>query len=460
MLPLLLILFVHLFLLVNTRFTLWPEMVVYPYLLNNGFSLYKDIINPYMPFLTGFLAIFAKIFGYSPTPYKIFTWILILTIDLLVYFIAKKTLGGLKNAYFALIFFVILSVPLGINGLWFDLVQTPFILLSFCFFFRYFESNQSNRNLLWSSLFLAAAFSIKQQALLLLLWFIIVIIFKNKNKKFSRSFSEILVLIIPLLIVIFSTGIVFLTKGYLKDFLFWTIYFPFINASRMPGYLLLPTIRQLLLIFTFMLMLYPSLIRKGKGSFLKAASAIVLIFFAYPRFDYFHLIPALTIISLSAGDNFYYFFKKNLISKFLLVLLFASVSVLSTKYFLRNWTSEVRFFEREILQSATFLKIVTDYHQKIYILNGPDQLFPLSDTLPTKPWADEFPWYLELSNMQQKVVEGLNLEDPKFVVFKPYEKGNEFEIGSYRPRLILDYIDKNYTDFIQISDSLWLKNKK
>ena len=68
-----LLLLIHFVLLINTRFTLWPEMVVYPYLVNNGFMLYRDIINPYPPFLSYSLAIFAKIFGYQPLPYQILT---------------------------------------------------------------------------------------------------------------------------------------------------------------------------------------------------------------------------------------------------------------------------------------------------------------------------------------------------------------------------------------------------
>ena len=50
----------HVFLLTNTKLTLWPEMVVYPYLLNKDFILYKDIINPYQPVLSYFLAFFSN----------------------------------------------------------------------------------------------------------------------------------------------------------------------------------------------------------------------------------------------------------------------------------------------------------------------------------------------------------------------------------------------------------------
>src|SRR3990167_4377553 len=95
-----LILLVHLILLINSRFTLWPEMIVYPYLLNNDFLLYRDIINPYPPFLTWFLAFFSKIFGYFPFPYQILTWVIILIIDLSIFLITKKLF---KKTFYALL---------------------------------------------------------------------------------------------------------------------------------------------------------------------------------------------------------------------------------------------------------------------------------------------------------------------------------------------------------------------
>jgi len=36
---------ISLLLLINTQFTLWPEMTVYPYLINNNFIIYKDLIE-------------------------------------------------------------------------------------------------------------------------------------------------------------------------------------------------------------------------------------------------------------------------------------------------------------------------------------------------------------------------------------------------------------------------------
>src|SRR3989304_5291084 len=143
LLPLLLL--IHLLLLTNTRFTLWPEMVVYPYLLNNGFSLYKDIINPYPPLMVGFLSIFSKISGYHPIPFQILTWLMILVTDLSIFFVTQKLFKNFSQALLSTLFFVILSVPFLINGLWFDLVQTPLIIFSFYFFYQYLSKKKSEQ---------------------------------------------------------------------------------------------------------------------------------------------------------------------------------------------------------------------------------------------------------------------------------------------------------------------------
>jgi len=55
----------HLFILIHLQFTSWPEMFSYPYLLNNGFNLYKDIALPYQPLLMLILSVVYKIFGYN-----------------------------------------------------------------------------------------------------------------------------------------------------------------------------------------------------------------------------------------------------------------------------------------------------------------------------------------------------------------------------------------------------------
>ena len=454
------LLLVHLIFLINTRFVLWPEMVVYPYLLNNNFLLYQDVINPYSPILTWFLAIFAKIFGYLPPPYQILTWVIILIIDLSIYIISQKMF---KNKLFALssvAFFAVLSIPFGINGLWFDLVQTPFILWALYFFYKFLNARNKSvlkNNFFISFLLLTIAFFIKQQVFWVGLLFFMFALSKYRFDvlKFLKNHYQAS---LPFGVLFIFHVFYFFVQGTLANFAFWVFYFPAFLASKMPGYILLPSAKQMLIVFALFVFFVPTMVRKSQILFL--ATPAVLILFAYPRFDYFHLIPALAAIAIFFGPNFEHFKKSNATIKgvFLLTLIF--LSLFTFRYIQNQWHKETRFFEREIYQTAKVVELLTDKNERIYVQNGPDQIFPLANRLPPKPWADDFSWYLEVPNLQKKVVDNLEKDKPRYIIFQPYLKGEKYGLGSYRPDDIADYIDNNYVNFAQIDYDLYLKARK
>lgn len=458
-LPLLLLL--HLLLLVSTRFTLWPEMIVYPYLVNNGFLLYKDIVNPYMPSFIYFLALLEKLVGPEPVYFQIFTWIIILTVDVLIFILAKNLTGKTRDAVLSTFFFAIVSIPFSVNNLWFDLSQTLPVILSVYFFHKFLKNPNDKNALLASSLFVTVAFLIKQQAAWLVIYFILVLIFRFGKKSQALILSQSKIFAAPA--VFFLLHALFFAKiGTFAPFLFWTIYFPLFESASRPGYLLLPTIKQLLPLAALFLIFTPLFISRKNDLKFFAVTAIPLLLFAYPRFDYFHLIPALAVLSLAVGANFnkIYFNQKTSASvSAISVISILILSFFTARYLSRNWTSEVRFFEKGIYQTADLIRTVTSESETIYIQNGPDQILPLAGRLPTKPWADEFPWYLEVSETQDKVLDGIKSANPRVIIFKPYEQGPEFEIGAYRPQKIAGFLDANYQNSLQISD-YWLKTRK
>lgn len=449
-----LILALHILLLTNTKFTLWPEMVVYPYLINNGFNLYTDIINPYPPFFLGILTSFTRVFGYQPTAYQILTWSTVLITDLVVYLTSKK-LFGRTQALISTAFFIVLSIPFGANGLWFDLIQTPLIVMSAYFFYQFLKTPKNFKQLFFSIFFLTIAFFIKQQVI----WLISIYAYFIFLKKIKLKYAHIIALAVPFLFLLLFQILAFSIKGTLMPYLYWTFYFPFIKASSMPGYVLLPTLRQITSVVSLLILFLPTLLSKETNKLIPA-QAFALVLFAYPRFDYFHLIPALGILAIIFGQNLQAFFKTTFLAKTLCLLAIVLLFVQTSRYLINNWTKEIRFFESDIYRTADFLKRATTQDQKIYIQNGPDQLLPLSGRLPTKPWADEFPWYLETPSLQDKVVQGMVAQRPIFVISKPYDQGETFEIGTYRPTQIDSYIEENYQNFFQISATLWLKIKK
>jgi len=432
-------------------------MVVYPYLLNNNFLLYKDIINPYPPALSYFLGHFSKIFGYYPLPYELFTWAVVILTDILVFILATKITKRFFLGLLSASFFIIFSIPFGINGLWFDIIQTPFILLSIYFFYKFLKDDKT-KHLSWSFLLLFVAIFIKQQVAWLMPWYLFFMI-NCKKFNLAHDFKKILPMLILVTLVSAMHLLFFYKIGTLNEFLFWNINFPLLQASKSPGYILLPTFRQTLVVLSAFLIFLPVLFLKEKHHRFLLFTTVFLILFAYPRFDYFHLIPFLAVISLIVGQVVENFSKISLAVKTVSILSLVFLGSFAARFYLNNWTAEVRFFEREIFDSAVFISNYVPKEEKVYIQNGPDQLLVLSQRLPPKPWADEFSWYLEIGGMQDEIIQGIRMEQTKFIVFKPYEDGGKYTLGSYRPKKIADLIDKDYENMMQISQTLWLKLK-
>ncbi len=453
-----LLLLTHFIFLINTKFTLWPEMMVYPYLTNNGFDLYTDLINPYPPSFIFFLSQFSKLFNYSITSYQLLTWTIIIFIDLIIFLLTQKIFKKYYLSITSSIFFTFFSIPFGINQLWFDLIQTPLILFS-AYNFYLFIKEKKLQNLDLSVLFALAAFFIKQQSIWLIIFYVFVvwIIYKRKTLPLFLKIKKTYVFLVLAVIVHL---LLFLKFKTLPDFLFWVIYFPFFKASSMPGYLSLPTLRQLLTISGLALFFLPVATIKKREFKIILLSSLPLMLFAYPRFDYFHVIPALAVLSLLVGKNIQLVLNSSLVVKIVVTTATVMLLVFNTRFLSNNWTTEIRFFENDILASASMISIFTSEQDKIYIQNGPDQLLPLALRLPPKPWIDEFPWYLENNTYQQRVTSALKNEKVKFIVYKEYSYDGQYELGSYIPQEIASYANNNYEKYIQLSGGLWLNKRK
>jgi len=66
------ILLLHVIFLLNLKFTAWPEMLFWPYLMLKGWLPYRDIAIAHTPVLLADLTIFFKIFGLGLLQLKIY----------------------------------------------------------------------------------------------------------------------------------------------------------------------------------------------------------------------------------------------------------------------------------------------------------------------------------------------------------------------------------------------------
>lgn len=432
----------HILLLTQLSYTVWPEMMLYPWLMNNGFNLYKDIVNPYLPGLSWFLWLYFKLFGFSIINLKLLTWGIIFFLDLLIFLLAKN-LFNKRIALLALIIFIIGQPMLEGNGLWFDLVLAPLLLLAFYFFIK--------KQWIGTMMILGLAFLIKQ-SVIVYLW----LLFLRVSKKKVR----LLLFFLPFLLV----SIYFASQNLFKDFIFWTVKFPLFIAGRMPGYVHLPSLR---------IGIIGSLIATGSVFYAKrlknskVVKDLILwmlfsIVFVYPRWSLFHLQPILIFFSIFIAQIIYSIFheKRLYYSKITIVALIIVFSIWSVVKIKSQIGIDDRFLDKQTKDVAVWINNNVGPNEKVFIFNGYQLAYFLSNHLPVKPWVDNFPWYMEVNGVQSRVVNSLEENKPNYLILHRFLNGNEYDLGAYQPVVIVNYLKSQYVYKNNITDSVEIWQKK
>ncbi len=120
----------------------------------------------------------------------------------------------------------------------------------------------------------------------------------------------------------------------------------------------------------------------------------------------------------------------------------------------------VRFFDKETYALAKKIKKTTN-NERFFLQNSPQQIYFMNNSLPPRPWAINFPWYFEKTNLQPRVIEGLKRERIKFVILEKYQQNaNPWTPGTYRPLILQDYIDSHYNRGMYLNNNNILMRKK
>ncbi len=444
---LILLLIGHIFILANLQFTAWPEMFSYPYLLNNGFSLYRDQALPYQPLLILILSKIYLIFGYDINVLKIFTWGIILINDLLIFLISQKLVGKKFVSLLPLIFYVVVQGVAGGNMLWFDLATIPFILGAIYSLITF----NSLKKYFIVGLLLGCAALIKQQMFILPLVLIVYWLFK---KNISNVWKLMIGFLIPWLLILLWV----LSQGIFKDYFFWTFTVPFFWYPQFPGYVNWPTKFQTLQ--TIILFISSLLILRNFKKLSETTWILLLIFgglflTAFPRFDFFRMQPSIAVFPILFATIFLKNQKLYSIFLILTALLFITISWKNI-----NFSSQIRFYEQKDLNLTKKIQLFLNKKDSTYFLGVHSGQYILTETLPFKPWIDNYIWYMEVPGVQDKVIEGFEKSKPKYIFWTKPQKDQWFKLGTYQPQKITEYIKTNYTKFDEINGSIeiWQKN--
>jgi 4-amino-4-deoxy-L-arabinose transferase-like glycosyltransferase len=428
----------HLLILSQLQFTAWPEMVSFPYLINHGFILYEDAIHAYPSLLVSILSVLYKLFGYKLIVLKFFGWISILTSDVLIFIIINK-LTKEKLAVYGVLVYVILQPILEGNMVWPDLFIVPFLLLTFLLLFKgkYF----------FAGIAIGLAILTKQTGVLFLtisgIW---LLAYERKNLKNILNYVlGVLVIVLPFLVIL-------LRQNAMSDFINWTIIYPSKYWTKFPGYVQLsPTLRENLILLVLLLPLAILILKSSKKIFSDKMFLLLFSFLVagiigvYPRFSFFHFQSALVFLVILI-------FYLSKIFKFWLLVIPICVLILSFKSL---QFSQSRFWTNEDINLGQIIEKETVQGKPIYLLGLSSQLYVFSNRLPNKLWLDNFGWYLEIPGVQQQVVNSFTNNPPSVIFWRTPDSGNWYDIGVYQPKMITDWIKKNYYIKMEVQKGIW-----
>lgn len=455
----LILLGIHFFLLLNLQFTAWPEMFSYAYLKNNGFLLYKDIIHPYPPFLTLVLSYVYRIFGYSLIVLQAVSWLTILASSLLVFLISRKITKNESIALFTLGIYVLFQPFLEGNMLWFDIAIVLPILAGVFFALRWIDRYGSQKlNIFLAGLFFGIASLIKQTAGIFWVAFFIFLIFRKAKKSYFFH-----LLAGPIILWGIFLGRI-IQENQLVEFWNWTIFYPLFRWGNFPGYVQMAlSSRELatLGIFLIPVILYVLWKRtiKDEKFWLLILFLIAGLVAIYPRFSYFHFQPSLVFFVLLYG---YIAQGLNLQQRIMGISLFFLFlfPFIYKPVFTFEWRKDPHFYGRQEKEFAELLKTKVDDKRNVFLFGVPSQFYSMTGTLPPKPWTDNFGWYLEIPGVQENVVKHWGANPPDFVFWRFPSPGNWFDLGTYQPQKIAQWIKENYTKKEEFSPGIWLWERK
>lgn len=445
-----LILSLHLFFLIFTRFTAWPEMSLWPYLVSKGWLLYKDIGMVHTPILILVLSIFNSLAGFGITQLKIFTWALILLSDLLLYFSVKK-LWDKKTALISVLVFIPLNLLYEGNGLWFDLALIP-VFVPIFYFLK--QKKFTLAGILW-----IVSFFIKQTSF----WILIPIaysLFKNHYFSFKKSVHDLEYFVIGILISLFTILVTFVIFGIMPDFIFWSVRFGIFHLPKAQGQVFFPSIKTILFNLIPFSVIFLSFIlnRKNFNKDLFLWS-IFPAFGILPRWELFHFQPALPFLAI-----FFAVFinSKALKNKFLIPIKFVLILVLFAQFtfaVLKVWKKEVRFFDDDVKKVVSSIDNLNFDERSIYIVNYWDNIYAFTDTLPsTKHYIPYLAWYINYGNIKNHLISEIKLNLPEAIVRQKYSDSG---LASFKIDELEEIIERYYFlgSSVLGNVDIYLKNK-
>lgn len=447
---LLIVIFVHAFLLTKLMFFPYPEMFLYPYLTNIGLIPYKEIFDQHFPGLLFLPVNFNNLGMTTPEAARVWLIIIVMITHILLFITAKKILADSKNAVIANVVYLIWQPFLEGWTLWIDSFLAIF-LIGALFFLLDFVKSKKHFDLIIVGILLSVAVVFKQVVLPLGFLVFGLIFITTRSAKVSLYF---LIGFIPPLV---AMVLYFWWIGALRDFWFWTIIF---NATTyvQSGVKGFDYHKILKIAGVFSPVVFLPIIRMSR-----VVKLWLLVFFigslggVLDRPDFIHFQPNLPItcliISLVVFDIRRLFWGKMFLVGYALLIVWWSVI-----FYKGHIGEKVLFFDDTTVKTAQLIRSYTNPGEQIYLFGPIPHLYQMSNTVPVaRIFAFQFPWFLK--HTEGMFVAGLKNEQPNLIVRDKTVTIEQQQLNKFAAK-INTYIDDNYEVFTTVDSNEFMRKKE
>lgn len=406
-----LIIALNIFELLIINFFPYPENFVYSYLTAHGFLPYKEILDQHFP---GLLLLPINFYSLGMrTPNVARLWLLgVVVINHIIIFLISKKLFKSKSLIFLPNIIYALFQPF-YEGyvLWIDSIIPIFLLAGAYFLIKKEGRELKIKDFVFSGLFFGIGIIFKQMVIPIVGIVFLYLFIKEKDKKRAVAF-----LIFPF-VFITSLFLYFQGRGLLTDFYFWTIKFNATTFSefgrKYPG---LGDLIKSSLIFGLsgIFWLYLLIRNRSHNIIILGLLFIGGLLFAYARFDFVHLQPALPFSVLIVTLFLKEFPKNKYFYTGVAVWIFISL-VLLLRFYKMNIGNNIYFFgdtERKLSQDVRKYAKPGD---SIFAFATTPDIYYMTDTFPSGHiFVFNFPWFM--MEAEGRVLSGIVNDPPKVVI--------------------------------------------
>lgn len=450
-LALIFIVIIHLLLLKRLVFFPYPELFVYSYLTGQGLVPYKQILDQHFPGLMFFPINLNTLGMLTPQIARFWHLGVIVLTQVSLFVVAKKIFKSEKWALVTNLLYLVWQPFFEGYVLWIDLFIPLLLLPSFYLGYSWLESKK-NSHLFPLGFFLGLALLFKQTAAPLVVLVILLVLFWTK--KLKSVFLLALGLLIPTFVLIYY--IIGLEAW--NDFYYWTITFNLTTFAQMGRkYPDLVGLIKSSVIYGLAggSWLYLIIKSKSRGLFWLGAFFLGSLVFAYARFDFVHLQPALPFAILIIISTTIRLPRR--IRLLFIGFLFIAAIYFVPPFYKANMSTKILFFgelERRVSEKVSEF---AEPGESVFAFATMPHLYQMTNTLPPgKVFVFQFPWFM--LEAEEIVLSGI-IRDPPRVVVRDKEATTGGENLISHMQKIQSFIDEKYkvVDIIEGTEILTRK---